>query len=190
MIYKFKATCEFSKCHIYGADKTGKIFILNKVIVKNNIKFYKEDDITEESHLYAFKLQDKSDVRNKIIKNKNINFQEHSINRISNIKYFFPITYNEIINCKYFNIILDELIKKFDKDIIMQAICNVVLEHRLLQENINLDKNSEMDVIEYLVNNYESPISKFPNDNKYTSEIIIEQIKRDKEYYNKILGGK
>lgn len=190
MYYKFKEACKFSKCHIYGADKKGRIFNFNDVIIKENIKFYKEDDITEESPLYAFKLKNESERYGKNIKDKKINIKDNSTIRMNNIKKFLPIIYNEIVNCKYFNNILDALRENFEKDIIIQAICNIVLEYRLSEENVDVDRNSEIDIIQYLANNYESPRSKFPKDNEYTKEMILEQIKRDEEYYNKVLGGK
>lgn len=185
MYYKFKEACQFSKCHLYGADKTGKTFNLNDVIIKNHIKFYKEDDITVGSPLYAFKLKNQSEVNSKNIKNQKEDIKENYIIRVNNIKYFLPITYNEIINCKYFNKIFYELIEDFDKDIIIQAICNIVIEHRLLEKDIDVNKISAVDLIQYLVDNYESPRSQFPKENDYTKEMILEQINKDEEYYKR-----
>lgn len=184
LYYKFKEACKFSKCNIYAGDKSGRVNDINNVIVKENIKFYKEDEITEESHLFAFNGSDNMKMNGKNIESKNVDIQDNMI-RIKNIKYFFPITYNKIINYKYFNEALEELTNSFDKYIIIQAICNIVLAYRLQEENIEINDYKAIDVINYLVNNYEKPNSKFPNDNDYTSKMVLEQIEIDKK-----LGGR
>ena len=187
--YMFREACKFSKCHIYGADTTGRILSLNKVIIKENIRFFKEDDITEDSLLYSFKPRNSFSLNKKHITNLDNNNEVTGVTRINNIKYFFPITYNEIINCKYFNDILEELEADFDKSIIIQAICNIVLEYRISEDKIEINKGSAIEWIEYLVNNYETPKSAFPKDNKYVVKDILEQIKRDEEYFKKVKGG-
>lgn len=188
--YMLKKACEFSKCHIYGADTTGRILSFNKVIIKENIKFYNEDDITEDSFLYSFKPREPFLFNKKHVTNLDNATEIINVDRINNIKYFFPITYNEIINCKYFNDILEELEVDFDKSIIIQAICNIVLEYRILEDNIELNKSSVMDYIIYLVNNYETPKSIFPKDNNYIVKNILDQIKKDEEYFKEVNGGK
>lgn len=187
--YMFKKACEFSKCHIYGADTTGRILSFNKVIIKENIRFYKEDDITEDSFLYSFKSGNSFLINKKYRTNLDNITEVTNFDRIYNIKYFFPITYNAIINCEYFNNILEELEGQFDKSIIIQAICNIVLEYRISQDKIELNKNSVIDWIQYLVNNYETPKSKFPNDDNYAIKDILEQIKKDEEYFIEAKGG-
>lgn len=183
--YMFKRACKFSKCYIYGADISGNILSYDKVIIKENIKFYKEDEIGEDSFLYSFKQRDSSSFNKKHKCYLSSNIKRNDIDRINNIKYFFPITYNKIINCGYFKEILEVLEAKVNKSMIIQAICNVVLQYRISKENIDLDKSSTIGWIQYLANNYETPKSIFPKDNDYNVNDILEQIKKDEEYLKK-----
>ncbi|MGL5869334.1 hypothetical protein [Clostridium chrysemydis] len=187
--YMFKKACKFNKCHIYGADITGRILSFNKVIIKENIKFYKEDDITEDSFLYSFKPRDSFSFNKKYISNLDNNTEVINVARVNNIKYFFPVTYNEIVNCGYFKVVLEELEARFDKSIIIQAICNIVLEYRISEDKVELNKKSVIEWIEYIVNNYETPKSKFPEDKNYTIDDVLQQIIKDEEYLKSIKGG-
>lgn len=186
--YMFKEACKFTDCYIYAADTTGRLISINEYIVKDNIKFYKEDEITEDSFLYSYKASNKNtDVKDELFKINN-NFELIESVRINNIKYFFPITYNEIIGGRYFKEILGELDGQFEKSIIIQAICNIVLEYRVIEDNIDLDRNSAIDWLQYLINNYETPKSKFPEDKIYTCDNVLQQIIKDEKYLKEIKG--
>ena len=186
--YMFKEACKFTDCYIYAADTTGRLISINDYIVKDNIKFYKEDEITEDSFLYSYKASNKNtDVKDEFFKINN-NFELIESIRINNIKYFFPITYNEIIGGRYFKDIFDALKGQFEKSIIIQAICNIVLEYRVIEGNIDFDRNSVIEWLQYLINNYETPRSKFPEDKIYTYDNVLHQIIKDKKYLKEIKG--
>lgn len=186
--YMFKEACKFTECYIYAADTTGRLISINEYIVKDNIKFYKEDEITEGSLLYSYKPSNtNSDVKDKLFKRNN-DFKLSESIRINNIKYFFPITYNEIVNGRYFKDIFDALKEQFEKSIIIQAICNMVLEYRVIEGNIDFNRNLAIEWIQYLINNYETPRSKFPEDKIYTCDNVLQQIIKDEKYLKEIKG--
>lgn len=182
LYYRFKKASSFKKCNIYGSDKTGIILNIENRIVLNNINFYNEKEINENSHLYGYNP-------NNVVSLNKEEVQVNYMNRIKNIKYFFPVLYNEIIKRKYGGELFEELLNDFEEDVIIQAICNLVLEYRMTQEGINIKSIQDVNILEYLVNNYETPNSKFIDFNQCTKEDILEQIARDKEYYKKNIGG-
>lgn len=188
LYYMFKEACKFRECYIYGADSTGRVISVDDIIIKDNIRFYKEDEVTEDSFLYSFKARNTVESSKKNIFKLNNNIELIDSTRIKNIKYFFPITYNEIVNCGYFKKILVELEERFSKSIIIQAICNIVLEYRILEDNLDFDKSSSIHWFEYLINDYETPKSKFPEDKNYTVDDVLQQIIKDEEYLKSIKG--
>lgn len=186
--YMFKDACKFRECYIYGGDITGRLISVNDYIVKDNIKFYKEDEITEDSFLYSYKGNNINDGVKEDLFKRNNNLELIESTRINNIKYFFPVTYNEIVNGRYFKDVLEALEGQFEKSIIIQAICNIVLEYRVIEDTIDLDRNSSIDWLQYLINNYETPKSKFPEDKMYTCDNILQQIIKDEKYLKEIKG--
>lgn len=182
LYYRFKKASSFKKCNIYGSDKTGTILNIENRVVLGNINFYNEKEINENSHLYGYNP-------NNVVSINKEEIQINHMNRIKNIKYFFPVLYNEIIKRKYVGELFEELLNDFEEDVIIQAICNLVLEYRMTQEGINIKSIQDVNILEYLVNNYETPNSKFIDFNQCTKEDILEQIARDKEYYKKNIGG-
>lgn len=85
--YMFKEACRFSECHIYGADKSGRLISVNDYIIKDNIKFYKEDEVSEDSFLYSFKgINSNVGVKEDMFKRNN-NFELIESRRINSINY-------------------------------------------------------------------------------------------------------
>lgn len=179
--YMFKEACKSRECTIYGANKEGVIFGFEDKLVKRSIKFYKEDEIDENSPLRGINVGNNMTATK--AKHKN-----YHMSRMENIKYFFPVTYNEITQNRYFSEIIDELIGSWDKDIVIQAICNLILKHRMEEDGLKIENSQENMIIDYLVNNYETPRSKKPNDSYFNIENITQQIKKDEEYYKNIIG--
>lgn len=179
--YMFKEACKFRECTIYGANKEGVIFSFENKIVKRNIKFYKEDEIDESSPLRVI------NVGNNMTETK-VKHENFHMNRMENIKYFFPVTYNEITQNRYLADIIDKLIDSWKNDIIIQAICNLILKYRMEYDGFKVENNQSNMIIDYLVNNYETPKSKKPNDSYFNIENITQQIKKDEKYYKNSIG--
>lgn len=182
LYYMFKEACKFRECTIYGANKDMIIFDFEGKLINNRIKFHKEEELDLSSPLRAINIE--NNMINTKLKHENCN-----MNRIENIKYFFPITYNEIIQNACFREVIEELLSNWEKDIIIQAICNLILKYRMSEDGVKIENGEEHLIIDYLVNNYETPRSNRPNNNYFNVEIISQQIKKDEEYYKNSIGG-
>lgn len=177
-----KKALKFTQCHISGGTFK-KQFIELPEIVKSKINIYSEDAIPKNSHLQSYNRKESLNLaHNKEQFNSEIN-KDIEEKREKNIKYFYPITYNKVIKQGFINNIISELENNYDKVIILQAICNITLYDRLKQEEKLqiLNQNCYMNILQYLLDNYESIESYYPDESEFTKEKIIEQIEKDKE---------
>lgn len=84
-----------------------------------------------------------------------------------------------------------ELNEKYENEIIVQAICNLILFERLKQEK---DLSSDFTkagyptrILDYLISTYESFSSYFPTEDFFSIEKIEYQIKNDQRELNEYL---
>ncbi len=163
----------------------------DKYFTKKQFNFYKEDEIPDNSlsiSYNAIKENSKFDPK-KLSKPPKELPEEIANRRASEIKIFFPLTIHKIEN-----LWLNEVINKltFEKGIIKQAICNLILFERLklvdnLSENFTKSGYSNR-ILEYLLTNYESFDSYYPSDDFFTLEKIKKQILNDKKELESFLN--
>ncbi len=176
--YKFKDAVKNNTYNIKFAflDSNYIASLNNDNIIKNgnDINFFKENEIPEESHLYVNSHNKKIDFTdiNEIYKATDDGIEEE---RIKNIKYFFPITYEKIENEDYLSDEIKELMSKYEKSEILQAICNIILDFRIKKQGLRL--KSSIEILDYLLNSYEDYNSLYPNKPyMYSLENIEKQI--------------
>lgn len=178
----FKKALNFSKCYISGGSIKEGYTEFNK-IVKSKINVYQANNIPEDSMLKVHFNKDKDILKEDRSKLKDSIIKESQENREQNLKYFYPITYHKVMHRGYLKDIIDELENEFDKISIIQAVCNITLYHRLKKEDMLaiLEENNYIELLRYLLEQYESVRSYFPEEQRYTKEQIIKQITEDKK---------
>jgi hypothetical protein len=111
--------------------------------------------------------------------------------RDEGIKTFFPVTYNKLNNQAWLSTLVQELNEKYEKDIIIQAICNLILFERLKREkDLSPDFTKTgypINILDYLLSTFESFSSYFPTDDFFTMEKVENQIKNDQHELNEYL---
>jgi hypothetical protein len=117
--------------------------------------------------------------------------KEVSERRKKEIRNFFPVTYNKLNNQGWLMNLQQELNEKYENEIIVQAICNLILFERLKQEK---DLSSDftkagypMRILDYLISTYESFSSYFPTEDFFSIEKIEYQIRNDQRELNEYL---
>lgn len=175
----FKELNKNNTCEIKFLYKDNfRIKILNTPSInKSKINYYKEDEIPKDSVLF-YQYFKKSLEKNK--------FEKEDIQgrRIENIKYFFPITYEKIESESFLKDKI-KLLTKYDNSIVLQAICNIILEYRLEKNGVKMSNLSQLEVVEYLEKEFENFESLYPDEDYFTLNKIEEQILRDKKLIEK-----
>lgn len=179
---KFKNALQFSRCHIIGGTKYEPFTDIPN-IVKTKINIYTEDNIPESSPIVGYKALTREEINQSRKAFGEVQQENLDEERDKSLKYFFPITYEKIRKGFLHNII-EELEEKHNKTQIMQGICNLILQFRI-EKDMDIDTKSKewgpIDILEYLMDKYESPRSFFPNINEINKEVLVEQINADSE---------
>lgn len=165
-----------------------------KHFFKTEFNFYEENNISEDNMATVYHAtKNQSDfVKKTRPKSTEFPLNELGERRFLEIKSYLPLTLNRLQN-KWLEIIIEKLEKEFEKDQVMQAICNLTIFERLKQ---NADLTCDFTglgypnrILDYLLFTFESFDSYYPDDEFYTEERIIQQIQNDKneltQYFNK-----
>ncbi|OHD09615.1 MAG: hypothetical protein A2086_14210 [Spirochaetes bacterium GWD1_27_9] len=167
--------------------------IIDISFYKDKFNFYDENNIPRNSVLISFKNKDEiKDIQRKKIEMPKNTLLEIEKKRDEGLKYFYPISYEQIIENGWLRGIICKLEEKYKKSQIVQSICNIILFERLKKDN-KLDiifedsKNYQIKILEYLLNNYESFSSYYPSDNFFSELIIKRQIEYDLTELDKYL---
>lgn len=156
-----------------------------KYFTKKDFNFFKEDEIPANSMASGYRsTQDFSDFEEKKYPKPPVeSIEEITIRRVSEMKYYLPLTFHKLQNL-WLGDIQKKLSTNFDSDLIIQAICNLTIFERLKQiVNLSPDFTKNVyptNILDYLLSNYESFNSYYPNDDFYSEEKIIKQIQNDK----------
>lgn len=157
-------------------------------VVVNNINFYHEDDEQSPivaSYINISKGKSRKTPKKPTGKEKKITEEDIILRRMSEIQLYHPITYNKIVKQGWLGELRSQLQKKYDDDLIIQAICNIVLLERIHKEGKSYSGFKESgvanNILDYLSNNHESFKSYFPDDTFFTKYKIESQINRDKK---------
>ncbi|MFI2959727.1 hypothetical protein [Priestia sp. JSM ZJ58] len=182
---KFKKAAKFSSLKIHLIKNNS--LINGGSFVKKNINFFFEDTIPSDSILYGI-FHSRNQQLDSKLKESRTEFKKkikEDLNerRMEKIKYFFPISYEKINNNEKLKGIITELKIKYPYSSIIQAICNIVLDYRLARENhqeiIANKENFHINILNYLLENYEDFNSQFPDFNQIKIEDIEKQIELD-----------
>lgn len=157
----------------------------SKYFIKTEFQFYNEDNIPNSSNAIlavgnkpGFKLPKPPKIE---VNDENLLKRRHS-----ELKYFFPIVCDRVINEKWLESVTSTINKTYTRDQTLQAICNLILFERLqLQKPMAVDFNSasyDMSILEYLMANFESFDSYMPNDTFFTKQKIENQIRLDAKF--------
>ncbi|MDP5199006.1 hypothetical protein [Flavobacterium sp. DG2-3] len=165
-----------------------------KHFFKTEFNFYEENNISEDNMAAVYHAVKK---QSDLVKKPRPKPTEHLVQelgkrRLLEMKSYLPLTLNRLQN-KWLEIIIEKLEKEYEKDQIVQAICNLTIFERLKQ---NVDLSSDFTgqgypnrILDYLLFTFESFDSYYPDDDFYTEERIIQQIQNDKneltQYFNK-----
>ena len=166
-----------------------------KYILKTEFGFYSEHDYKESYPVSLYKnLSEKSE------DNKEMPFpfeqtdQSVSERRIKEIKEYFPVTLNKLANKNWLHNITSKLNNKYDKEEIIQAVCNMILFERMAKSGISEKNISKIgyavDLIDFLSQNYETFTSYYPPDNFFSSYKVEAQICRDRKQRISLLTKK
>lgn len=165
----------------------------DKYFIKTEFKFYEKGKFLQNSS---------AEMYNYIQKNKTFNKQNHlkppkeTIEKIEErrpeeIKTFFPVTYNKLSNQDWLSNIVQELNVKYEKDTIIQAICNLILFERMKQEkDLSADFTKHgysIHILDYLLSTFESFSSYFPPNDFFTTQKVENQIKNDQHQLSEYL---
>jgi len=157
----------------------------SKYFIKTEFQFYNEDNIPNGSNAILavgnkpnFKLPKPPKIT--------IDDAEMLKYRHSGLKYFFPIICDKILNEAWLKDIITTINKSYTSDQTIQAICNLVLFERVKLQNptpVDFSKPGyDMDVLEYLMANFESFDSYLPEDTFFTKQKIESQIRLDAKF--------
>ncbi len=167
----------------------------DKYFIKTEFQFYEKGKMPQNSsaEMYDYIQKDKTFDKENRPKPPKETTGEIAKRRLEEIKTFFPVTYNKLNNQGWLSDLVQELSKKYEKDIIIQAICNLILFERLKQEkDLSPDFTKTgypINILDYLLSTFESFSSYFPTADFFTMKKIENQIKNDqcelKEYLKK-----
>jgi len=167
-----------------GASKTGKLF-LDFALRKIYIQFYKEDEIQEDQPEYSyFVINSKGKRKGRFVK-KPLSEKSEAISnrRWIRLKTFFPITLEKLNYNTIFQNSRDLLLSEgFSQWQILQGACNIVVSVRMCNKPCfaELDKKpAPMDILEYLLNNFEKPEDDISINEGFSVEILRKQIIAD-----------
>jgi hypothetical protein len=166
----------------------------DKYFFKTEFNFFEKGNIPQNSsaEMYDF-IQNKKNFSKENRPKPPIETEEEiSERRLIEIKTFFPVTFNKLNNQGWLNDLIQGLNKKYEKDIIIQAICNIILFERLKKDKeISsgfIKTGYHINILNYLVSTFESFSSYFPDNDFFSIERIENQIKNDqrelKNYLN------
>lgn len=165
----------------------------DKYFIKTEFKFYEKGNTPQNSsaEMYSYIEQNKTFDRENRPHPPIESKKEISERRNNEVKNFFPVTYNKLNNQGWLMNLQQELNEKYENDIIIQAICNIVLFERLKQEK---DLSSDFTkvgyptrILDYLISTYESFSSYFPIEEFFSIEKIEYQIRNDQRELNEYL---
>jgi hypothetical protein len=162
----------------------------DKYFIKTEFNFHEKGNIHQNSsaEIYDFIQKDKAFDKKNRPKPPKETMEQISERRNSEIKNFFPVTYNKLNNQGWLGDLVQELNKKYEKDIIIQAICNLILFKRLKKEkDLSADFTKTgypINILDYLISTFESFSSYFPTDDFFVLERIENQIKNDQHQLN------
>jgi hypothetical protein len=165
----------------------------DKYFIKTEFNFHEKGNISQNSsaEIYDFIQKNKTFDKENRPKPPQETMEQISARRNSEIKTFFPVTYNQLHNQGWLSDLVQKLNKKYKEDIIIQAICNLILFERLKQEkNLSADFTKTgypVNILDYLISTFESFSSYFPPDDFFTLEKIETQIKNDQHELNEYL---
>ncbi|MCL2650489.1 MAG: hypothetical protein FWD60_05600 [Candidatus Azobacteroides sp.] len=165
----------------------------DKYFIKTEFNFHEQDNIPQNSSakIYDSIQKNKTFDKETLPKPPKKTMEQISARRNSEIKTFFPVTYNQLYNQGWLSSLVQELNKKYERDIIIQAICNLILFERLKQEkDLSADFTKAgypTRILDYLISTFESFSSYFPADDFFTLEKVENQIKNDQYQLNEYL---
>lgn len=165
-----------------------------KHFIKTEFSFFEENNIPDDHMLISYRaIKKQSDfVKKPRPRLTELPLKDLGERRFLEMKSYLPLTLNRLQN-KWLEVTIEKLEKKYEKDQIIQAICNLTIFERLKQ---NVDLTSDFtghgypnNILDYLLFTFESFDSYYPDDDFYTEERIIQQILNDKneleQYFNK-----
>lgn len=165
-----------------------------KHFIKTEFSFFEENNIPEDHMLISYHaVKKQSDfIKKPTTKRPKLPLKELGERRLLEMRSYLPLTLNRLQN-KWLEIIIEKLEKEYEKDQIVQAICNLTIFERIKQ---NVDLSSDFTsqgypnrILDYLLFTFESFDSYYPDDDFYTEEKIIQQIQNDKneltQYFKK-----
>lgn len=165
-----------------------------KRFFKTEFNFFEENNTSEDNIVFVYRaVKNQSDlVKKSMPKCTELPVKELAERRLLEMKSYLPLTLNRLQN-KWLEETMEKLERKYEKDQIVQAICNLTIFERLKQ---NVDLSSDFTgqgypnrILDYLLFTFESFDSYYPDDDFYTEERIIQQMQNDKneltQYFNK-----
>jgi len=165
-----------------------------KHFIKTGFSFFEENNIPEDHMLVSYRaVKKQSDfVKKSTIKRPKLPVKELGERRLLEMKSYLPLTLNRLQN-KWLEETIENLEKRYEKDQIIQAICNLTIFERINQ-NVELTDDFTSQgypnrILDYLLFTFELFDSYYPDNDFYTEERIIQQIQNDKnevtQYFNK-----
>ncbi|MBG9453509.1 hypothetical protein ABE61_05295 [Lysinibacillus sphaericus] len=155
----FKKQIKDEPLLIFAVDKEFDFLAGKRYLKKYEVNIYNEQNIPEKSPNYMhFKKLGKEGYEDSIKRIHNVSKDIIEKIRMDKIKYFFPLTYEKILNCDnlYERYLFFE--SEYSIEQIIQALCNINLYERILNGNliqeIEDDENIQLNILEYL---YENP---------------------------------
>lgn len=156
----------------------------DKYFIKTEFNFYKENNIPPDSMAAGYKLSDKTPTQSNHLSPKKQSKKEISQRRIQEIKSLMPLTLNKLKN-QWLATIQDKLKTTHAPEIIYQAICNLIVFERMkLLDKSEADSEKQdcsINILTYLLDNFESFDSYCPPDEFFTEELIVKQILNDQK---------
>jgi len=167
-----------------GAGRTGKLFP-DLVIQKMEVQFYKEDEIPENTPESAY-LNIKSAKEGQWkFERKQPGEEAEAIGgrRRRRLKMFHPITIEKIEYLPNYQETRDKLrAEEFADWQILQGLCNIAVSYRMCgkpyYEELT-EETAQMDILKYLLNDFEEPKTPMPPESYISVEAIRKQIIAD-----------
>lgn len=155
-----------------------------RYIVKTEFKFSKEGQLTGDS-LYnpLINPEFKKD------KPPRLSTADKEVidERMRKLSEFFPLTHMRYFDEGWLSETTKTINKRYSQEHIFQALCNIILFERLKKkDSLKLNTTAagfDLKIIDYLVENYESFDSFFPEDVIFTKQSVEKQIRLDEKYF-------
>lgn len=163
-----------------------------KYFIATSFKFYSQKDVPENNIAY-YQIEENIK-KKKNLKPPKLQINDHSVltERINRLKYFFPITYDNLVHNNWLESIISTINKSYSIEQKVQAICNLILLERLKLNNPNsVDinrKDYHMAITEHLVGVFESFDSFIPPDEYFTKSKIENQVRMDAKFLKEHLS--